>query len=187
MPTTPRPSWDDYYMHIAWVVSTRSNCLRRAVGALIVVRRSIISTGYNGTPFGVRNCDEGGCPRCASDLPRQAGYDWCLCVHGEQNAIALAARQGTSTESGTVYVNLRPCFGCLKEIIQAGLREVVYDEPFDYAADLEAAYQTLLAESAITMRQHSYSQTHPTLPHDVLAAHGAGPEMPPDLEDMRRP
>ena len=55
-----RPSWDDYYINIAWVVASRSSCIRRRVGALIVVERSIISTGYNGTPFGVKNCDEGG-------------------------------------------------------------------------------------------------------------------------------
>ena len=174
----PRPSWDDYYMHIAWVVSSRSNCLRRAVGSLVVVRRSIISTGYNGTPFGVKNCDEGGCPRCASDAPRQSGYDWCLCVHAEQNAIALAARQGTATEGGSVYVNLRPCFSCLKDMVQAGIREVVYDQPFDYMDDLEGTYQTLLAQSGVTLRQHAYSLAHPQPARTV--AHSTGPEMPPD-------
>lgn len=178
MSEVSRPSWDDYYMHIAWVVSSRSNCLRRAVGALVVVRRSVISTGYNGTPFGVKNCDEGGCPRCASDLPRQSGYDWCLCVHAEQNAIALAARQGTATESGSLYVNLRPCFSCLKEMVQAGVREVVYDQPFDYNADLEESYQMLLRESGIIMRQHAYSAAHPGVVRAAGGTHGAGPEMP---------
>lgn len=173
-----RPSWDDYYMNIAWVVSSRSNCLRRAVGALVVVRRTVISTGYNGTPFGVKNCDEGGCPRCASDLPRQNGYDWCLCVHAEQNAIALAARQGTATEGGSLYVNLRPCFSCLKEMVQAGVREVVYDQPFDYSPDLEESYQMLLHESGILMRQHAYSTTHPDVVRAVGGTHGTGPEMP---------
>lgn len=175
-----RPSWDDYYVNIAWVVSSRSNCLRRSVGAIIVMRRSIVSTGYNGTPFRVKNCDEGGCPRCASDLPRQAGYDWCLCVHAEQNAIALAARHGTATEGGSLYVTLRPCFSCLKEAIQAGIHEIVYDQPFDYSAELEAAYQTLLAESGIVMRQHPYSATHPAPLAASRASQGVGPEMPPD-------
>jgi dCMP deaminase len=180
MATQTRPSWDDYYMNIAWVVSSRSNCLRRAVGALVVVRRSIITTGYNGTPFGVKNCNEGGCPRCASDVPRQSGYDWCLCVHAEQNAIALAARQGTATEGGSAYVNLRPCFSCLKELVQSGIHEVVYDQPFDYSPELEVAYQTLLRESGIAMRQHPYSSAHPEPARASAAAHGAGPEMPPD-------
>src|SRR5579859_6696366 len=169
----PRPSWDDYFINIAWMVSSRSSCSRRAIGALIVMDKRIVSTGYNGTPFGVPNCDDGGCPRCASDAPTQAGYDWCLCVHAEQNAIALAARQGTATDGATLYVNLRPCFGCLKEAIQAGIREIVYDQPFDYAADLEAAYQTLLIGSGLTLRQHPYSRTH-SVP--LGAPPAAGPE-----------
>jgi dCMP deaminase len=173
-----RPSWDDYFINLAWVASSRANCLRRNVGALIVVEKRIVSTGYNGTPFGVPNCDEGGCPRCASDLPRQAGYDWCLCVHAEQNAIALAARQGTSTESGVIYVTLRPCFGCLKEAVQAGIRAVVYDQPFDYDAELELEYQTLLRCSGIRMRQHNYSAEHPVPPLAEPASRTTGPEMP---------
>jgi dCMP deaminase len=175
-----RPSWDDYYMHIAWVASSRANCLRRAVGAVIVVRRSIVSTGYNGTPFGVQNCDEGGCPRCASDLPRQVGYEWCLCVHAEQNAIALAARHGTATEGASLYVTLRPCFSCLKDAVQAGIQEVVYDQPFDYSPDIEPAYQKLLAESRIAMRQHPYSATHPEVAPGDDGERSSGPEMPPD-------
>ncbi len=161
MSSKERPSWDDYFISIAWVVASRSNCLRRSVGAIIVADKRIVSTGYNGTPFGVKNCDEGGCPRCASDLPRQAGYDWCLCVHAEQNAIALAARQGTATEGARLYVTLRPCFSCLKEAVQAGIREIVYDQPFDYAPELEEAYQLLLRQSGLLMRQHPYSQSHP--------------------------
>ena len=161
MPEHSRPSWDDYFINIAWVVASRSSCSRRSVGALIVMDRRIVSTGYNGTPFGVKNCNEGGCPRCASTTLSGAGYDWCLCVHAEENAIALAARQGTATDGANLFVTLRPCFGCLKEAVQAGIREIVYDQPFDYDVDLEAAYQTLLAGSGIALRQHPYSATHP--------------------------
>lgn len=157
MSTKERPSWDDYFISIARVVASRSNCLRRQVGAIIVADKRIVSTGYNGTPFGVQNCDEGGCARCASDLPRQAGYDWCLCVHAEQNAIALAARQGTATEGARLYVTLRPCFGCLKEAVQAGIHEIVYEQPFDYEPELEEAYQLLLRQSGLVMRQHAGS------------------------------
>ena len=173
-----RPSWDDYYINIAWVVSSRSNCSRRKVGAIIVMDRRIVSTGYNGTPFGVKNCDEGGCPRCASDTPSQSGLDWCLCVHAEENAIALAARQGTATDGGSLYVTFRPCFGCLKELVQAGIREVVYDQPYDYSDELEEAYQTLQRESGVIMRQHPYSATHPVPLVAASASRGAGPEMP---------
>ena len=179
MAARERPSWDDYFINIAWMISSRANCSRRSVGALIEMDKRIVSTGYNGTPFGVKNCDEGGCPRCASELPPQAGYDWCLCVHAEQNAIALAARQGTPTEGATIYVTLRPCFGCLKESIQAGIREIVYDQPFDYQPDLEAAYQTLLQESGLIMRQNAYSASHPLPP--LASPLQRGPEMPESI------
>lgn len=147
-----RPGWDEYYMGIAEAVSLRSSCLRRRVGALIVVRSAIISTGYNGTPMGVRNCSEGGCPRCASDAPSGAGYDSCLCVHAEQNAFALAARHGSATLGGTLYTTLRPCFGCAKEAIQAGIREMVFASPFAYGEHLEDVFRRLIAESGVTLR-----------------------------------
>jgi dCMP deaminase len=178
MSNRARPSWDDYYMNIAWVVSSRSNCLRRAVGALIVVDKRIISTGYNGTPFGVRNCNEGGCPRCTSDSPRHEGYDWCFCVHAEQNAVSLAARQGSATDRSNLYVTIRPCFNCLKQSVQAGIREIIYDQPFDYNEELEGDYQTLLTESDIIMRQHPYSTMYSLRSQAIFASQGTGPEMP---------
>ncbi|MDQ2903273.1 MAG: dCMP deaminase family protein [Chloroflexota bacterium] len=152
-----RRSWDDYFMNKAWVASSRANCSRIAVGALLVVDQRIISTGYNGTPFGIKNCVDGGCPRCASNAPRHQGYDFCLCVHAEQNAITLAARHGTVTDRATLYTTLRPCFNCLILAIQAGVEAIVYDLPFDYDENLEAIYQTLVVESSILMRRHPYA------------------------------
>lgn len=140
-------------MDIARAVATRSNCLRRRVGALIVVEKAIIATGYNGTPIGVQNCAEGGCPRCASDAPPGTGYDTCVCVHAEQNAIALAARHGNATSGGRLYTTLRPCFGCAKEAVQAGIRELVFAEPYAYPPDLEQVYQRLIAQSGLVLRQ----------------------------------
>ncbi len=148
-----RPSWDQYYMDIARAVATRSNCQRRRVGALIVVEKAIIATGYNGTPIGVQNCSEGGCPRCASEAPPGAGYDTCVCVHAEQNSIALAARHGNATAGGTLYTTLRPCFGCAKEAVQAGIRELVFAEPYAYPPDLEQVYQRLILQSGLVLRQ----------------------------------
>ena len=124
--SSERPGWDDYYMSIARTVATRSSCVRRRVGALIVVDKAIIATGYNGTPMGVANCSDGGCPRCASDAPPGAGYDTCVCVHAEQNAIVLAARHGNATNGGVLYATLRPCFGCTKELLQAKVKAVFY-------------------------------------------------------------
>jgi dCMP deaminase len=147
-----RPGWDDYYMGIARAVSARSNCVRRRVGALIVVQNAIIGAGYNGTPLGVRNCSDGGCPRCLSDAPPGQGYDSCICVHAEQNAIVLSARHGTATNGGALYTTLRPCFGCAKEAIQAGIREIVFEEPYQYQPELEAVFHSLIAESGLVLR-----------------------------------
>jgi dCMP deaminase len=148
-----RPSWDEYFMKIAEEASTRSNCLRRKVGAVIVKQRTIISTGYNGTPIGVKNCFEGGCPRCLSDAEPGQGYDTCICVHAEANAILLAARHGNATEGGVLYTSLRPCFSCLKEAVQAGIREIVYEGEGAYESPLEDAYQMLVRESGLTLRR----------------------------------
>jgi dCMP deaminase len=148
-----RPSWDEYFMKIAEDASTRSNCLRRKVGALIVKQRNIISAGYNGTPIGVKNCFEGGCPRCQSDVEPGQGYDTCICVHAEANAILLAARHGNATEGGVLYTTLRPCFSCLKEAVQAGIREIVFENGESYEGPLEDAYQMLVRDSGLTLRR----------------------------------
>jgi dCMP deaminase len=148
-----RPSWDEYFMRIAEDASTRSNCLRRKVGALIVKQRNIISAGYNGTPIGVKNCFEGGCPRCQSDIEPGQGYDTCICVHAEANAVLLAARHGNATEGGVLYTTLRPCFSCLKEAVQAGIQEIVFESGEAYEGPLEDAYQMLVHESGLTLRQ----------------------------------
>ena len=173
-----RPPWDDYYMSIAWAISSRANCLRRRVGALIVVNRRIISTGYNGTPFGVKNCNEGGCPRCSSNALRHEIYVFGLCVHAEQNAIILAARQGTPTDQASLYTTLRPCFDCLKVALQAGIREIVYDQPFDID-NVEHIYQAPLAESGMIMRRHPYSEVPPLLSLMIPPDHNTELEMPP--------
>lgn len=153
MRTDARPDWDSYFMSIAHHVARRSNCCRRQVGAVIVKDRTIISTGYNGTPFGVKNCFEGGCARCNSDAAPGESYDTCICVHAEGNAIALAARHGASTEGSTIYSTLRPCFGCAKELVQAGIREAVFEQDMGYPENLEAVYTDLIKQSGLRLRQ----------------------------------
>ena len=128
----PRPSWDEYFMEIAQVVATRSNCSRRHVGAVLVRNRHILSTGYNGTPHGVKNCFEGGCPRCAHTTESGSRLEECLCVHAEQNAICQAAQHGHALEGGTIYVTCSPCLTCAKLIINACLDEVVYDGEYAF-------------------------------------------------------
>jgi dCMP deaminase len=143
----PRPSWDAYFMNIAVVTSTRSNCLSRHVGAVIVKDRQIISTGYNGTPKGITNCNEGGCPRCWSLGKSGARLDECLCVHAEENAIVQAAYNGIGIAGGTIYTTFCPCSYCAKSIINAGIRRVVYTEA--YAMD--EVTQGLFAEANIDL------------------------------------
>ena len=128
----PRPSWDAYFMELARVVATRSNCSRRHVGAVIVRNRHILSTGYNGTPYGVKNCFEGGCPRCSGKIESGKGLDECLCVHAEQNAICQAAQHGHAIDGGTIYVTISPCLTCAKLLINAGIKEVVYGGEYSF-------------------------------------------------------
>ena len=118
-------------MGIANVIAGRSNCLRRKVAAVIVKDRHILSTGYNGTPHGVRNCFEGGCPRCSGKAASGADLEECLCVHAEQNAICQAAFFGHAIKDATIYVTISPCLTCAKLIINSGVKEVVYGG--DYA------------------------------------------------------
>ncbi len=127
----PRPSWDDYFMEIAQVVAKRSNCCRRHVGAVVMRDNHILSTGYNGTPRGVKNCFDGGCPRCAGAAKSGTHLEECLCTHAEQNAICQAAYYGTEISGGTIYITISPCLTCAKLIINAGIKEVVYGG--DYA------------------------------------------------------
>jgi dCMP deaminase len=124
----PRPEPDAYFMGIAKAVRARANCTGRRVGAIIVRDARILSTGYNGTPSKMVNCEEGGCHRCANPAayPSGEGYDVCICVHAEQNALLAASRFGVAVENCTLYTTLQPCFGCLKELIQSNVREVCY-------------------------------------------------------------
>ncbi len=146
----PRPDWDTYFMSIARVVATRANCSRRKVAAVIVADRRIISTGYNGTPRGIRNCFEGGCPRCSGHAASGASLEECLCVHAEQNAICQAAFYGIRLEGATIYVTLTPCLTCAKMIINAGIREVVYDGVYAF----DAQTQKLLADAGVICRRY---------------------------------
>ena len=145
-----RPDWDEYFIRIAQVASTRSNCIKRKVGAVVVRDRRIISTGYNGTPRGTRNCNEGGCPRCNSLASSGTRLDECLCSHAEENAITQAAYHGTSVKGGTIYTTFAPCLMCSKMIINSGIQEVVYN--VDYPLN-EVVFK-LFEQAEVKIRQH---------------------------------
>jgi dCMP deaminase len=132
---TARPTWDQYFMDIAAVIASRSNCMKRQVGAVIVRDKRIVSTGYNGTPRGVRNCNEGGCKRCNSFAESGTKLDECICSHAEENAIVQAAYHGISIRGGTLYTTYSPCLNCTKMILNANLEEVVYQDAYPMSGE----------------------------------------------------
>lgn len=129
-----RPDRDRYFMGIAMAVRERANCLGNKIGAVLVLEDRVVSTGYNGTPEGMDNCDEGGCRRCAKreKYGSGKGYDVCICVHAEQNALMSAARFGISVAGSTLYSTMRPCFGCTKELLQAQVSAAYYLHNWKY-------------------------------------------------------
>lgn len=120
-----RPSWDEYFMGLAKYVASRSTCLRRQVGAVIVKDKCILSTGYNGASKGATHCEEIGCIREKLKIPSGEKLDLCRAVHAEQNAIIQAAKNGVSIKDSTIYITVTPCFQCAKMIVNAGIKEVV--------------------------------------------------------------
>lgn len=148
-----RPGWDEYFMNIALVVASRANCSTRKVAAVVVKERRIISTGYNGTPRGTKNCNEGGCERCANRTLATAGQNLseCTCSHGEENAIVQAAYHGTSLKGGTLYTTFSPCLTCAKMIINSGIREVVYNSAYPMG---EKSFE-LMREAEVILRKCS--------------------------------
>lgn len=125
-----RPDWDEYFMNIAKVTSLRSNCMKRKVAAIIVRDKRIISTGYNGTPRGIKNCCDGGCPRCNSFGPSGTSLTECLCSHAEENSIVQAAYHGVGLKGATLYTTFSPCLICTKMILNSGIEEVVYNAAY---------------------------------------------------------
>lgn len=148
MQQVERPDWDNYFMRMARVASLRSNCIKRKVGAVIVQDRRVISTGYNGTPRGTRNCFQGGCPRCNNLASSGTQLEECLCSHGEENAITQAAYHGVSVKGALLYTTFAPCLMCTKMIINAGIAEVVYSQEYPLN---DTSFQ-LLGEAGVQVR-----------------------------------
>jgi dCMP deaminase len=144
-----RPGWDEYFMQIAQIVALRSNCMKRKVAAVVVKEKRIVSTGYNGTPRGVKNCNEGGCPRCNSLASSGTNLGECLCSHAEENSITQAAYHGISLKDATLYSTFSPCLICTKMIINSGIVEVVYNARYPMG-DIPLG---LLKEAGVKTRQ----------------------------------
>ena len=121
------PDWDTYFMRITKLVATRSSCLRRSVGAVLVKDKRILATGYNGAPAGMAHCEEAGCLRDQLHIPSGERHELCRGLHAEQNAIIQAARQGTEIKDSTLYCTTAPCSLCAKMLINAGVTRLVYE------------------------------------------------------------
>lgn len=139
-----RPSWDQYFMDITLLVATRSTCLRRGVGAILVKERNILATGYNGVPSGISHCEQTGCLREQMKVPSGERHELCRGLHAEQNAIIQAARHGVNIDGSTLYCTTMPCVICTKMLINAGIKRVVFAE--GYADNLA---REMIAESGI--------------------------------------
>jgi len=133
-----RPSWTEYFMRITEDVARRAICVKRKVGAIIVKDNHILSTGYNGAPKGFKHCTEETCIRKQMSVPSGQRHELCRGLHAEQNAIIQAAVQGVKIEGGTMYCTYQPCVICVKMMINAGIKKLIYSGgyPDELAAEM---------------------------------------------------
>lgn len=151
-----RPGWDDYFMEIAGMVASRSTCLRRQVGCVVVKDRRILSTGYNGAPSGVSHCSETGCRREKEGIPSGQRHEMCRGVHAEQNAIIQGARHGIILQGATAYITTQPCSICTKMLINAGIEEIIFEG--DYPDEMS---RLLLKEAGVFCHKYKKAQSIP--------------------------
>ncbi len=146
--SSKRPNWDEYFMKIAHLVSERSTCLRRKVGAVLVKDKRILATGYNGAPRGITHCEVSGCLREKLGVPSGERHELCRGLHAEQNVLLQAALHGVSTKGASLYITVTPCLICAKMLINAGIAEIVFegDYPDKMARDF-------LREAEVRLRQ----------------------------------
>lgn len=143
-----RPGWDTYFMALASLAAQRSNCMKRRVGCVLVREKRVISTGYNGTPRGLRNCGEGGCGRCNDGEGSGHGLATCLCIHAEENALLEAGRERIR-EGAILYCDTCPCLTCSIKITQVGISEVVYSQGYSMDGETAAVFR----EAGVKLRQ----------------------------------
>ena len=141
-----RPSWETYFMDISGLVAKRSTCSRRAVGAVIVKDKRILSTGYNGAPSRIQHCLEIGCLREKMNIPSGERHELCRGIHAEQNAIIQAAFHGVSIKDSTLYCTNLPCSICAKMIINAGIKTIYYKEGY-----ADSMSEEMLQEAGINL------------------------------------
>lgn len=158
--STSRISWDEYFMEIARATSKRASCFKKKAGAVLVRNKQILSTGFNGAPKRIQDCFEKGyCMRKKSSIPSGEKLEFCMATHAEQNAIVQAACNGTAIDGATLYTTVQPCILCAKVIINAGIKEVVFEiaqKDFNKSIPLpesDVLAARLLEEAGVKVRQ----------------------------------
>ena len=144
--------WDKRFMEMTETVATWSSCFKidRKVGAVIVLDKRILATGYNGAPAGIKSCvDRGECLRVKQGIASGTCHEVCYGVHAEQNAIVQCARMGISIDGGTLYCTHQPCSICAKIIINAGILRVVYKNGYPDPFSME-----LFKEAGVELSQY---------------------------------
>lgn len=152
-----RIEWNEYFMRMADLTKERSSCVKRKVGCVLVKDNRIISTGYNGTPTGLPNCNEGGCARCARRDKRGTNLDLCVCMHAEANALLYA---GKDSNNGDLYCTLSPCLNCTKMIIQSGIKNVYYSD--DYESETQKLSNQLFQLANINIQKFPLNSKYNT-------------------------
>ena len=155
-----RPSWDAYFMALAKLAASRSTCLSRPTGCVMVKDKQVVSTGYNGSMPGVPHCsDEGRCYRRSIEASDDGKYDFCRSVHAEANAVALAAKAGVNLEGAIAYMTLFPCYVCTKLLVRAGIREIVYEMGYNSKnAERDRHWQEVFEGVKVKVRQVQLSE-----------------------------
>ena len=149
-PSRRRPSWDEYFLQLARQAATRSTCLRRQVGAVLVRDKRLLATGYNGAPRDTAHCLDVGCLREQLGIPSGERQELCRAIHAEQNAIIQAAVHGVAIEGAVLYTTLHPCILCAKMLINCGVREIHYLEGYPDELSKE-----MLAEARVAVHQET--------------------------------
>lgn len=144
-----RPDWTEYFMDITRLVARRSTCIRRQVGAIVVKDKRVLATGYNGVPTGLAHCEDVGCIREQNNIPSGQRHELCRGLHAEQNTIIQAAYHGISINGAILFCTTLPCSICLKMLINAGIKEIIYEQ--GYPDDLT---ESLLQETDLTLTKY---------------------------------
>jgi dCMP deaminase len=144
-----RIGWDDYFMEMALLARKRSSCRRRGVGAVLVKNKKVLATGYNGAPRGIKDClEKGECLRDTLKVPSGERHELCRGAHAEENSIAQAAQFGVAIDGATMYCTNFPCSMCVKLLINAGIKEIVYSDGYP-----DELAKEIISESDVKIRQ----------------------------------